>query len=58
MFDHLGKSSEHRHYDSGNTVFLICHVISREYMFKGYMNLWVEFHHRESLPSHVWYPLV
>ena len=26
---------EHRHYDSGDIVFLIYHVTSREHMFKG-----------------------
>ena len=25
---------------------------------KGYMNLWVEAPHRESLPCHIWWPLV
>ena len=30
----LGNSCEHRHYDSADTVFLICHVTSREHMFK------------------------
>ena len=32
---HLGKCCEHRHYDSGGIVFLICYMISREHMFKG-----------------------
>ena len=32
---HLGKSCEHRHYDSGDIVFLICHVTSCEHMCKG-----------------------
>ena len=32
---HLGKSCEHRHYDSGDIVFSICHVASCEHMFKG-----------------------
>ena len=34
MCHHLDKSCEHRHYDSGDIVFLICHVTSRADMFK------------------------
>ena len=30
----LGKSCEHWNYDSWDIVFLICHVTSREHMFK------------------------
>ena len=56
---HPGKFCEHRHCDSGDIVFLICHVISREHTFKGLC----EFKGRrtpygESPPSHVWWPLV
>ena len=32
---HFGKSCEHRYYDSGVIVFLVCHVISRKHMFEG-----------------------
>ena len=32
---HPDKSCDHGHYDSGDIVFLICHVTSREHMFKG-----------------------
>ena len=32
---HLGKSCRHRHYDKGDIMFLICHVVSNEHMLKG-----------------------
>ena len=31
---HLGKSCEHKHYDS-EYMFLICHMTSRKHMFQG-----------------------
>ena len=31
---HLGKSCEHKHYDSED-MFLICHMTSRKHMFQG-----------------------
>ena len=31
----LGKSCEHRYYNSGDIVSLICHVTLREHMFEG-----------------------
>ena len=33
---HLGKFCEHRYYDSGDIVVLVCHVISCKHMFKGF----------------------
>ena len=39
---HPGKFCEHRHCDSGDIVFLICHVISREHTFKGLCEFRVE----------------
>ena len=36
---HLSKSCEHRHYNSGDIVFLICHVTSCEHMCKGLCDL-------------------
>ena len=32
---HPDESCEHKHCDSGDIMFSICHVTSREYMFKG-----------------------
>ena len=32
---HLGKSCEHKHYDSEDIMFLICHMTSRKHMFQG-----------------------
>ena len=49
-----GKSCDHKHCDSGDIVFLICHVTHREHMLKRLC----EFSHGESPPCHVWYPLV
>ena len=33
---HLGKFCEHRYYDSGEIVVLVCHVISCKNMIKGF----------------------
>ena len=35
---HLGKSCEHKHYDSED-MFLICHMTSRKHMFQGLCEL-------------------
>ena len=32
---HLGKSCEHKHYDSEDIMFLISHMTSRKHMFQG-----------------------
>ena len=32
---HPDKSCDHKHCDSGNSIFLICHVTSPQNMFKG-----------------------
>ena len=34
VYHHLGKSFEHKHYDS-EYMFLICQVTSRKHMFQG-----------------------
>ena len=34
LFHYADKSCDHKHRDGGD-VFLICHVTSRDYMFKG-----------------------
>ena len=39
-------------------MFLICHVTSREQMFKGFIELMSGSPHDESPPYHVWGPLV
>ena len=39
VYHHPGKSCEHRHCDCGYIVFLICHLNSREHMFKGLCEL-------------------
>ena len=40
-------------------MFLVCQTWPLMNTFlKGYVNLWLEVPHRESLPCHVWWPLV
>ena len=51
------KFCDHKHCDSGD-MFLICHVTSREHMFKGLCEFMGEAPHGESIPCHVWWPLV
>ena len=55
---HLGKSREHRHYDSGDLIFLIRHVSLANTCLMGYVNLWVKSPHKEPPGSHVCWPLV
>ena len=40
------------------TMVVIYFHLSREYMFKNYVNLWVEACHGESPSCHVWWSLV
>ena len=32
---YLDKSSEHKHCSGGDIMFLVCHMTTREHMFKG-----------------------
>ena len=58
VYHHPDKSvskCDYRHYDSAN-MFLICHVISLEDMFKvlcEFSIMWVEAPHKESPPCHI-----
>ena len=35
LFHYADKSCDHKHRDGDDIKFLICHVTSRDYMFKG-----------------------
>ena len=53
------KSCDHKHCNSRDKMFLICHMASPKHIIlKGFVNLWVEVPHDESPPSHVLRPLV
>ena len=54
FFQYRDKSCDHKHCDGGDIVFLICHGPLVSICLKGYLNLWVEAHHDESPPCHVW----
>ena len=51
---HTDKSCDHNHCNSGDIMFLICHVTSREHMFKGLYEFMGEAPRGESPPCHVW----
>ena len=55
---HTGRSCEHKHCDSGEIAFLICHVISREHMSKRLCEFMGERPSWRVTTFHVWWPLV
>ena len=59
MVSHLSdKSCDHKHCDGGDIIFLMCHVTSRELMFKGIYGFISETPPSDSPPCHAWWPLV
>ena len=40
VYHQPNKSCDHKHCDIASIIFSICHVIFRENMLKGYVNLW------------------
>ena len=52
------KSCDHKYFDGGDVIFLICHRTCHEHMFKVYVNLWVEARHCQSPSQHASWPLV
>ena len=38
----LAKSCDHRHCDTGDLMFLICHMTSNNHLFRGLYNFIVE----------------
>ena len=49
---HSDKFGDHRHGDSGG-MFLICHVISHDHMFKGLCEIIEKDPHGKPPPYHV-----
>ena len=56
VYNHPDKSGDHKYCDSGDIIFLIFQVTSREHMFKGLLNYgWNSLmmsHHLAMLSSH------
>ena len=54
---HDDTFGDHRHYNSEDMMFLICHVVSHDYMVKGLCEFIGNVTHcSKSPPYHVWWP--
>ena len=51
---HAANFGDFRHCGSVDKTFLICHVISKDHVFKRLRVLWVEVPYSKPLPCHVY----